>query len=120
MPVVFNLTANERAALEPCGLAVFEDRIIYTAQPPIDDAALAAIADKCSGPLPGGLVALWRVAFGGALDYDLRVSFEEHEAVASFSELFWPGSNGYRDLWGWIEHEEELGSRLKPHDVFRR
>lgn len=103
-----DFTADEREALRRCQLAVFEDRIIQEARPPIDDIALASIARRCAGPIPDGLLSLWRVAFGGRLSYGLRVAFEGHEAPASFAELFWPGSDSYRDLWGWIDHESEL------------
>lgn len=97
-----------RELLQSNGIAVFEDRIILEAKPPIRDAVLDQIAARCSGPIPGDLIELWRSTFGGKLDYDLRVSFGEREAAMSFRELFYPDSDGYRDLWGWIEHEAEL------------
>lgn len=58
--------------------------------------------------MPDHLVRLWRTAFGGRLDYDLPVRFEDHVASLSFSELFFPGSSHYRDLWGWIEAQCEF------------
>lgn len=103
-----DLTTKERDALQQARIAVFRDRVITEAQPPIDEPTLARIAKLCDGALPPELVALWRTAFGGSLGYDLRVRFGEHEARLSFSELFFPESHGYRDLWGWIEHEQEL------------
>lgn len=90
------------------GFVLFEDRLIYDAQPPIDEATLAKIEAKCAGPLPEGLKALWRTAFGGSLDYALEVELGDQIAEASFVELFYPDSGGYRDLWGWIENELEL------------
>jgi hypothetical protein len=77
--------------MRAAGIAVFEGRIIVEAQPPIDDSTLAKVAARCAGPLPDELVALWRTAFGGALDDDLRVDFGGHEAPFSFSEIFYPG-----------------------------
>lgn len=103
-----NFTAQERDALQQARIAVFRDRVIYEAQPPVDPATLAEIGRVCEGSIPSELIALWQTAFGGSLDYDLRVRFGEHQARLSFSELFYPQSDGYRDLWGWIEHEQEL------------
>lgn len=107
-----DLSPAEREALHAARLAVFEDRIIFEAQPPVDDATLAEIARRCAGPLPDDLVALWKTSFGGSLAYDLRVAFGEHIKPFSFTELFFPGSGGYHDLWGWIEHEEALAEEV--------
>ena len=90
------------------GFALFENRLIYEAQPPIDASTLAKVEAKCAGPLPEGLKALWRTAFGGRLDYNLEIELGDQIVESSFSELFYPNSGGYRDLWGWIEHEVEL------------
>jgi hypothetical protein len=103
------LTKQEQKALRQNELAVFEDRIILDARPAVSAATLKKIAKRCSGPIPDSLIELWRTSFGGTLDYDLRVAFAGHEARASFSELFYPESDGYHDLWGWIEHELEIG-----------
>ncbi|GAA2658752.1 SMI1/KNR4 family protein [Paractinoplanes durhamensis] len=77
------------------------------AQPPADDETLASVASRCAGPLPAGLVELWRATFGGRLDYDL-------DAPVSVAELFHPDSDGYQDLWGWIEQECELAAAHIP------
>lgn len=103
------------------GFAVFEDRLIYEAQAPIDDATLAKIEARCAGPLPDGLRALWRTAFGGSLDYALEIELGDQIVEFSFAELFYPESGGYRDLWGWIEHETDLAEEAaedsrKPFD----
>ena len=100
------LTARERTIAGAAGIAVFEDRLILDAQPPIDDETLRAVAARCSGALPPGLVALWRTAFGGEIDYRL-------DGGVSFTELFYPDSDGYQDLWGWIDHEAEIGGAGK-------
>lgn len=110
---MLDLSKAELGCLRKHELALFENRIIFDAQPPIDDDTLRKIQERCTGPIPEQLVALWKVSFGGTLDYDLRVSFADHEARASFSELFYPDSDGYHDLWGWIDHELELGEREK-------
>src|SRR5882762_1593269 len=96
------------------GIALFEERLILQSQPPITKAAVAKIQSRCVGPIPEGMLALWRVSFGGALDYDLSIQFGEHIAPFSFTELFYPDSDGYRDLWGWIE--EELAEQA-AHDA---
>ncbi|WP_433378388.1 hypothetical protein ACQPZX_11600 [Actinoplanes sp. CA-142083] len=98
------LTDEERDAARDNGIVVFDDRVILEAQPPIDDATLAEVAERCAGPLPGALVELWRTTFGGSLDYDLT----QDDMPLSMTELFYPGSDNYNDLWGWIDHEREL------------
>jgi hypothetical protein len=105
---MLELTPAERSALAAAQIALFEDRLILEAQPPVDDLTLAKIARRCAGPIPADLVALWQASFGGSLAYDLRVTFGAHVQPLSFHELFYPESDGYRDLWGWIEHEAEL------------
>ncbi len=102
-----DFTAKERDALAQAQLSVFRDRVILKAQPPIEKAALTKIEKICGGALPPELASLWQTAFGGELNYDLRATFGEHQASLSFSELFYPKSRGYRDLWGWIEFELE-------------
>jgi len=108
MPI--DLTEREREALAEAEVAVFRDRLILDARPPVDEVTLKRVEKRCAGRIPMGLVELWRTAFGGRLDYDLRVRFGEHEHPFSFGELFFPGSHGYHDLWGWIEHEERLAA----------
>jgi hypothetical protein len=108
------LPERERRAAAEAGIVVFDDRIILDAQPPVDDATLAAVAARCAGPLPEPLVALWRTTFGGRLDYDLRVDLSGYDESLSVRELFYPDSGGYNDLWGWIEHEEELLHEARP------
>ena len=89
-------------------------RLVLDAQPPVDDATLAAVAERFAGPLPEPLIALWRTAFGGRLDYDLRVDLDGWDLPLSFTELFYPGSGGYYDLWGWIDHECGLAEEYQP------
>jgi hypothetical protein len=108
------LSDREHRVLGEAGLAVFAGRLILDAQPPIDDAVLGAVAERCAGPLPEPLVALWRTAFGGRLDYDLRTDLDGQYVPLSFVELFYPDSGGYHDLWGWIDHECELAAEHLP------
>jgi hypothetical protein len=103
-------SARERRILGEAGIALYAGRLILDAQPPIDDATLAAVAERCAGPLPGPLVALWRTAFGGQLDYELRADLDGQDVPVSFTELFYPDSGDYHDLWGWIEHESGLAA----------
>jgi len=103
----FPLTQDERALLTKHRLAIFAGRIIHNAMPPITDEQLAAVQARSRGPLPDGLIALWRTAFGGNLDYDLTASFDGNVQSLSFTELFYPGSDHYHDLDGWIAHEQE-------------
>jgi hypothetical protein len=100
-----SLSDEELRVAHAAGIAVFADRLILEAQPAIDEATLDAVAERCAGPLPEQLIALWRTAFGGRLDYDLHVPIDGHVEQLSFSELFYPGSRDYHDLWGWIDHE---------------
>ena len=117
---VMILENDMRATARAAGIAIFEDRLILEAQPPIDDATLAKIEQHCAGPVPEGLKALWAVSFGGRLDYDLRFEFEGESASFSFSEIFYPNSGAACDLWGWIAHEEERASENEDEPVDRR
>lgn len=105
---------RERAVLGEAGIAVFAGRLVLDSQPPIDATALDAVAARCAGPLPDQLIALWRTAFGGRLDYDLRADLDGQDVPVSFTELFYPGSGDYHDLWGWIDHECELAEEHLP------
>ncbi|GAA3220709.1 hypothetical protein ACFO1B_17130 [Dactylosporangium siamense] len=100
--------------LAEAGIAVFEDRLVLRAQPPVTDEVLAAVASRCAGPLPGALVALWRTTFGGRLHYDLRADLGGHDVALSFAELFYPDSGAFDDLWGWIDHECALAAEHRP------
>lgn len=116
-----HLTSNDAYAMHPIqfspeeisilrvhGVVLFADRVIFDAQPPMSAQQLAAVQALCMGPLPEGLVALWMQTAGGRLDYDLEVPMSGNHENVSWTELFWNGSNGYRDLQGWIAHEQEL------------
>ncbi len=92
----------------PHAIACFEDRLILEARAPISEDELADVAARCAGPIPPGLTALWQASFGGTLDYGLSIDFDGTIHEFSFTELYFPGSNHYHDLFGWIDHEAEL------------
>lgn len=88
-------------------LAVFRDRLILEARPPITDDELRRVEETIGATVPEGLVELWRVTFGGALDYDLAVQLSNGQRLnTSLRELFYPGSRHYHDLYGWIANED--------------
>lgn len=105
-------TAAQQQLLRDHRLAWFAGRIIHDAQPPISDAQLAEVQLRLGSQLPPELVALWRCSFGGRLDYELCVDYDGHLHPYSFNELFYPDSDGYRDLWGWLEHEQECAEEV--------
>jgi hypothetical protein len=111
-----SLTPEERATLREHGLALFRGKLILKAQPPITAEQLAEVERRVGAPVPPGLRGLWDTAFGGKLNYDLEVSFDEHRYTAGFTELFYPESNGYRDLLGWIDYERELAAEAAEED----
>ena len=93
------------------GIALFAGRVIFAAQPPMAEDAIAAVQAHCAGPLPSALLALWRHTAGGRLDYNLSLEVATREGprieAVSWCELFYDGSSFYRDLQGWIEDEEQ-------------
>lgn len=105
-------TAAQQQLLRDHRLAWFAGCIIHDAQPPISDAELAEVQLRLGSQLPPELVALWRCSFGGRLDYELCVDYDGHLHPYSFNELFYPDSDGYRDLWGWLEHEQECAEEV--------
>ena len=109
-------TDEEQQLLTEHRIAVHRGKIILNAQPPITDAQVAEIAKFFGEPVPETLIELWNVAYGGELDYDLNVPLGEHAFSASFRELFYPGSNGYRGLVGWIEAEQEMAYEASLED----
>jgi len=110
------LTREEEATLREHGLAVYRDKIITEAQPPITDEQIAAVEAKLTKPIPEELLALWRTSFGGSLDYVLNAAFGEHRYSVSFRELFYPDSDHYHDLFGWIDHELELSNEARDDE----
>jgi len=107
---------DELATLREHGVVLFADRVIFEAQPPMPAQRIAAIEALCAGPLPEALAALWRQTAGGRLDYDLSLPMGGNVESISWSELFWDGSDGYRDLQGWIEHEQELAEEAAKEE----
>ncbi len=99
---------DELSILREHGVVLFADRVIFDAQPPMPAQQIAAVQALCEGPIPDALVALWQLTAGGRLDYDLTLEMNGNLEAISWSELFWDGSDGYHDLQGWIDHEQEL------------
>lgn len=106
-PVV-TFTNEEAQLMRELGIAVFRNKLILKAQPPITADQLAEVQAKVDGQISPDLIALWQTSFGGDLDYDYEIVFGEHLYAASFRELFYPGSKTYHDLDGWIDHELEM------------
>lgn len=99
---------------EPSGIiAVFEDRLILDAEPPISDEQLAKVEQRIGRTIPVGLAVLWRTCFGGVLDYDLTARFDGHTTGISFRDLF--HASGHGDLWGEIEQEEKRARETAGH-----
>lgn len=89
------------------GIALFAGRVLIDVKAPMPEARIAEIEAACAGPLPPALLELWRLTAGGELAYDLHASMDGNEEALSWSELFYDGSDHYRDLQGWIDHEQE-------------
>lgn len=105
-------TDDELAQLRAHGIVLFAGRVIFDAQPPISAQQLAAVEAACIGPVPPGLLSLWRQTCGGALDYDLSVRMSGGEEPVHWAELFGHGPEGFHDLPGWIAHERQAGASL--------
>lgn len=105
---MLEFTDEEVRLMRELNIAVFRGKLIFDAQPPITFAQLAEVEKQINGEVPPGLVALWRTSFGGQLDYDFELSLEERLIATSLCELFYPDSNHYRDLEGWIDHERYI------------
>lgn len=100
-------SSDDVRVLRDHGIALFAGRVLIDVQAPLSDARIAEIEALCAGPLPPALRELWRLTSGGELAYDLRAHMDGNEEALSWSELFYDGSDHYRDLQGWIEHEQE-------------
>jgi len=98
---------EELALLRSHGIALFARRVIFDARPPMDEAQVAALQAQCAGPLPPELLSLWRLTAGGRIDYDLHLHMNGNEESVVWSELFYNGGDGPRDLQGWIDHERQ-------------
>lgn len=103
---------DDLAALRAHGIVLFADRVIFDAQPPMPPEQIAAVQAQCDGPLPDALLALWQLTAGGSLDYQLSLPMNGNEEAISWTELFYNGSNRYRDLQGWIDHEREQAENV--------
>lgn len=109
-------SSDELRALREHGIALFAGRVLLAVQPPLAEARIAEIEAACTGPLPDALRDLWRLTAGGELAYDLRAKMDGNEEALSWAELFYDGSDHYRDLQGWIEHEQECADEAAAED----
>jgi len=107
---------DEIERLREHGIVIWADRVIFHAQPPLDQVSLARLAAQCRGPLPEDLLDLWRHTAGGRLDYDLSLPMDGHREAISWCELFYDGSDGYHDLSGWIDHERDQAQEAAEQD----
>lgn len=103
----FKLSKDERALMEKHHLAVFAGRLIFDARPPITADQQRDIEQRINGLIPPDLLRLWQTAFGGRLAYDLHVNYPSGLHSFSMAELFYPDSQDYRTLTGWIDFEAE-------------
>lgn len=101
-------TEAETAELRANAITIFADRVVFDAQPPMPADQIAAVQALCNGDLPPDLIELWRLTAGGRLDYDLTLPMNGNRERISWAELFYNGSDGYRDLDGWIDAELDL------------
>ena len=101
---------DELTTLRRHRIVLYAQRVIFDAQPPMPAEQITAIQAQCAGPIPQALVALWQHTAGGRLDYDLTLSMNGNAEAVRWSELFYNGRDGYRDLQGWIDHERELAN----------
>lgn len=101
------LSPFEQRRLAECELAVFQGKLVFQARDPAPPAVLERLRSLCSGPLPSELLELLGTCLGGRLDYDLPVTLGDRVVDLGFTELFYPGSDHYQDLWEWIEYEQE-------------
>lgn len=106
--MTFDLTKPEEELLDKKQIKIFRDRIILDAQPSIDDQTIAKIEEFLVGPIPEDFLSLWRISFGGSLDYDVPTELDGVPHNVAMAELFFPESEHYSDIWGWIEKEIEI------------
>ncbi len=101
-------TSEELEELKRHKIVIFADRVIFNAQPPMTQSEMRAISEQCLSEIPDALKDLWSFTAGGNLDYELICTMEGYEEGIGFTELFFNGSNSYRDLQGWIDYEKEM------------
>lgn len=105
------MTEQELTELRSHGIAVFRNRVIFNAQPPIDSDTLAWVQAQCSGPIPQPLLDLWANTAGGNINYTVNIKMGDEVHSFSWTELFFRGATTYYDLDGWIKHELELAEQ---------
>lgn len=101
-------TSEELEELKRHKIVIFADRVIFNARPPMTQSEMRAISAQCLSEIPEPLIELWSLTAGGEVNYDLTCTMDGYEEGISFTELFFNGSNSYRDLQGWIDYEKEM------------
>ena len=107
---------EETTQLRDHGIVLFADRVIFDAQPPMSADQIDAVRALAGGTIPESVFELWQLTAGGRLDYDLDVPMHGRPEAIGWCELFYLGSDGYRDLKGWIDYERELAQESAAED----
>lgn len=117
---VETFTSEELKALREYQITIYRGKVILDAQPPISQPQLDEIQALLTDEIPEDLIELWKLSFGGRLDYDYDVVFGSHVFSASLKELFYTDSDHYRDIIGWTKDEmyNRKKSQLLPFAGF--
>lgn len=116
MQQVVSFSDDENEVLRKLGIVVYRGKLILDARPSITDKEIADVEEKIGCKVPAELLALWKTSFGGSLDYNYRVTFGNHVYMASLQELYFPESDHYHDLYGWIDSELEASQEAAIDD----
>jgi hypothetical protein len=108
MDTVSAFNELELGELRRHGFVLYNNRVIFDAQPPLSAQELADIQAKCAGPIPQELTDLWSITAGGSIAYDVYIELDGGTHSFSWTELFFNGAQTYFDLSGWIDRELEM------------
>lgn len=116
------ITGEERACLRRVRLAVFADRLIADAQPPMSARQQAMIEASFGRALPPGLLDLWRTSFGGRMDYRYVVRLNGELHYPNLRQLWYPGWRAVGP--GTVADERDflnvVGAASRPEANFQR
>jgi hypothetical protein len=102
-------SSDETDSLREHGIVVFAQKVIFDAQPPISPGEIAEIQAHCVGAIPQPLLNLWSHTAGGRIAYDLPlIDMGGISEAVSWTDLFYCGAGGYRDLRCWLQAELEI------------
>lgn len=83
---ISQFSSDEMTQLRDHGIALFADRVIFDAQPPMSADQIDAVQALAGGSMPEAVIELWQTTAGGRLDYDLDVPMHGRpEAVSCVS-----------------------------------